>query len=408
MSRSNHAYKLYSVTITCYVLAFIGVTLRFCVRKFVVGKVALDDWLMAAALALYTIYVSFVFVGLSYGTGQHDYNLSEHNVIMGVRYWYFCEWAYVLTTTTMKVGVGIFYLGIMVKRWQNLLVKYVIGAVVIFGIAYFGCVVAQCVPVSFIWLRFSRTHHYEGACLPDLVVVWGTYLHSILSAIADWTLGLLPVTILWDVKMGWGTKAMLVFLLGLGALASTATLVRLSVIYHIIDLSDFLWDTLGIAIWSTVEPGVALFAVGLATIRPLLRIFFPTSFSNLAMPEIPTVGTIQSFGTPDGDCLPPPVTFPAPNPAPSLPSLPPLSPLPPIPSSYVPIWLAPDSRMKRSKSWRWVRGISERTITTVRSTDTRRTSRGHGEIVIVNDTVLDEQVATPVRITRPERVEALE
>jgi hypothetical protein len=40
----------------------------------------------------------------------------------------------------MKAGVGIFYLGIMVKRWQTLLVKYVIGAVVIFGIAYFACV----------------------------------------------------------------------------------------------------------------------------------------------------------------------------------------------------------------------------------------------------------------------------
>ena len=136
----NQAFKLYIVTITCYVLAFVGVSLRFYVRKFVVGRLALDDWLMAAALFLYTMYVSFVFVGLSYGTGQHDYNLPENKVIMAVKYWYFCEWAYILTTTTMKVGIGIFFLGIMIKRWQVLLVKCVIGAVVIFGIAYFGCV----------------------------------------------------------------------------------------------------------------------------------------------------------------------------------------------------------------------------------------------------------------------------
>ena len=125
MSPPDHAYKLRIIAITCYVLAFIGIALRFYVRKFFVGKVCLDDWLMAATLRLYTMYISSGFVGLSYGTGQHNYNLPEHNVIMGERYWYFCEWAYALTTMTMKVGVGIFYLGIMVKRLQNLLVKYV-------------------------------------------------------------------------------------------------------------------------------------------------------------------------------------------------------------------------------------------------------------------------------------------
>lgn len=61
-------------------------------------------------------------------------------MLLGVRYWYFCEWAYVFIATTMEVGVGIFYLGIMVKRWQKLLVKYVISAAVIFGIVYLGSV----------------------------------------------------------------------------------------------------------------------------------------------------------------------------------------------------------------------------------------------------------------------------
>jgi hypothetical protein len=45
-------------------------------------------------------------------------------------------YGYLLTCSFYTV----FYLGIMVMRWQNLLVKYVIGAVVIFSITYFGCV----------------------------------------------------------------------------------------------------------------------------------------------------------------------------------------------------------------------------------------------------------------------------
>lgn len=58
---TESAYKLRIVAITCYVLASIGVTLRFYVRKFFVGKVCLDDWQMAAALGFYTMYVNLRF-----------------------------------------------------------------------------------------------------------------------------------------------------------------------------------------------------------------------------------------------------------------------------------------------------------------------------------------------------------
>ncbi|KAF8853457.1 hypothetical protein BDZ45DRAFT_657965 [Acephala macrosclerotiorum] len=295
MATENHGYKLRIIAIICYVAAFVGVALRFYVRKFVVGKLALDDWLMAVAMALYTMYISFVFVGLHYGTGQHHRDLPNHNIVMAVRYWYFCEWAYVLTTTIIKYAVGVFYLRIMIQRWQVLVVKFVMWAVVIFGIAYFGCVVAQCVPAPFIWMRYQVPMTYQGSCLPDPVILWGTYLHSILSASGDWTLGLLPIALLWNAKMGRGTKAMMCLVLGLGAIASTSTLVRLSVIHTIIDLDDFLWDTLGIAIWSTVEPGVALLAAGLATIRPLLRSLFPALFSSAMNLEIPSVSSISAL-----------------------------------------------------------------------------------------------------------------
>jgi hypothetical protein len=146
---------------------------------------------------------------------------------------------------------------------------------------------------------------------------------------------------------------------------------------------------------------VSLLAVGLAAIRPLLRIFFPGFFSNLAIPEISTIETIQSLGTTDSDCLPPTAT------CPTIPGIPLLSPLPPVPSSYVPIFLNPEFQTKRPKSWKRAAGatqMSELTITTVKSTDTRRTSQGHGHIIIVNET----EVATTFEITRPDRTDIVE
>jgi hypothetical protein len=104
----NHAYKLRIVAIVCYIAAIIGVALRFYVRKYVVGRLGIEDWLMAVGLVsfsdglkysvsmiarmvadfgkgLYTMYISFVFVGLHYGTGQHHQDLPDEDIIMAVK-----------------------------------------------------------------------------------------------------------------------------------------------------------------------------------------------------------------------------------------------------------------------------------------------------------------------------------
>lgn len=43
------------------------------------------------------------------------------------------------------------------------------------------------------------------------------------------------------------------------------------------DLSDFLYSTMDVAIWSTVEVGIGIVASAAATLRPLFRAFFAGS-----------------------------------------------------------------------------------------------------------------------------------
>jgi hypothetical protein len=54
--------------------------------------------------------------------------------------------------------------------------------------------------------------------------------------------------------------------------ASAAVLARLPFITKL-NSPDFLWDTVDIAIWSTVEQGLAITAGSLATLRPLFQLF---------------------------------------------------------------------------------------------------------------------------------------
>lgn len=52
--------------------------------------------------------------------------------------------------------------------------------------------------------------------------------------------------------------------------ASVAVTVRMAYLMKF-KSDDFLWDTLDVAIWSVIEPGLAITAGSLATLRPLYR-----------------------------------------------------------------------------------------------------------------------------------------
>lgn len=58
-----------------------------------------------------------------------------------------------------------------------------------------------------------------------------------------------------------------------GNRASTATLVRIPYLSGLSDVDNFLHSTYQVAIWSTIETGIAISASSLATLRPLFRQF---------------------------------------------------------------------------------------------------------------------------------------
>ena len=53
--------------------------------------------------------------------------------------------------------------------------------------------------------------------------------------------------------------------------ASTATIIRLPYVYELTHTEDFLYASIHVALWSSVEPGLGLVALSLATLRPLFR-----------------------------------------------------------------------------------------------------------------------------------------
>lgn len=224
---------------------------------------------MLATLLFFTGYLICQLGSLAHGNGKPRSEMSDETAQIGLMYWFFCELFYTVATTLLKVAIGLFFLRIAANRWHILIIKTIMYASGVLGITYCAIVLFQCKPISFWW---DLNPHHHGHCLSASVMADTTYVVSALNSLADWVFGLLPIFMVKDLQMHHHQKVVVAMILGLAAIGSTATVVRLPYIWTVKEYKgEFLWRTADVAIWTTVEVGIGITAGNIATLRPLLQ-----------------------------------------------------------------------------------------------------------------------------------------
>ncbi|KAL9113831.1 MAG: hypothetical protein Q9227_001965 [Pyrenula ochraceoflavens] len=184
--------------------------------------------------------------------------------------WYFCEIFYGASSTMIKLAAGTLLLRVTTIRVQVWIIWGILALATIFGISFLFILTFQCSPIHYFWT--SSQDPNGGKCLAPKILTGIIYAHAAVNSICDWTYGILPFLIVKDLSMTRRTKLLACVVLVLGNISSVATLVRFKAIGEIAASTDFLFATVDLAIWSTLEVGIAVAAVSLVTIRPLLRL----------------------------------------------------------------------------------------------------------------------------------------
>ncbi|EME85190.1 uncharacterized protein MYCFIDRAFT_119694, partial [Pseudocercospora fijiensis CIRAD86] len=234
-----------------------------------------DDWTMLATQLLFSAYLTAQLIGVAYGTGQHLEDLIPWRAERALKAWYFCEIFYVCSTSFLKVSIGLFLLRVATNKIHIWIVRMIMILAAVFGFAFLFVVIFQCWPISDWWSLDPTQKH----CIKPDIVIGLTYGVSGLNVIADWTLGILPAFIVKDLQMSVRQKRLVAIILSFAAVGSTATIVRLPYVGSLAQSfdgseGDFLYTTVGVAIWTTVEIGVGITAGCMATLRPLIRMAF--------------------------------------------------------------------------------------------------------------------------------------
>jgi hypothetical protein len=121
-----------------------------------------------------------------------------------------------LTCVVAKISIIIALLRITVSRVHAYILYAVIALATAIGLIFFFFTMFQCSPVDFFWNRAQPKAN--GSCIDTNVLIGVAYLYSVGAAITDLTIGLLPVALIWDLRMKRRNKGAIVAILGIGCM----------------------------------------------------------------------------------------------------------------------------------------------------------------------------------------------
>ena len=124
-----------------------------------------------------------------------------------------CEIFYTITAICIRLSIGFYLLRICTSKLHQWIIKSTMAIISLLTAIYFVFVIVQCHPVSYFWLQFSGL---KGSCFPAIIVQKITIAYSALAAATDIIFGVLPIFVIWNLKMNRKAKMVVGCLLGLG------------------------------------------------------------------------------------------------------------------------------------------------------------------------------------------------
>ncbi|KAL7625289.1 hypothetical protein AAE478_004505 [Parahypoxylon ruwenzoriense] len=269
----SNGSALVVTAITMLLFSWLSVSLRSFVRAKLTNGFQWDDWMMLAAQINFTVSCSFILAGVQHGLGRHNMSLDQFHEIQALMFQALATATYILNMWLIKLSIGIFLLRLASQNRYKYTIYGSLIIVSIWSIVLFFWNMFQCNPVTAQWDYTILRNDPSSHCVSADEIVNAAYALSVMNVLSDWLYALIPIPMLWKVKMTAQAKLTVVVVLGLGVFASIATLVRLKFLADLTDMADILHSGTDAMVWTLIEPGVAIVASSLVTIRPLLRLW---------------------------------------------------------------------------------------------------------------------------------------
>ncbi|KAJ4991861.1 integral membrane protein [Stagonosporopsis vannaccii] len=258
---------VFVLSITLVIWAWLAVGLRLWVRFRITKSPGWDDAAMVATLLLFTTYCAFILtITMRSSRGML---FTKEDRYLSLVFVQLSEVFYILTTTLLKISLGLFFLRVLTKRWQTVIFHTILGVSAAYGLFYTFTTLFVCGDPA----KLADSLAGSRKCLPAGFILATGYIYGVINIIADWTFVLIPIVILVDSDIDRRSKISVSIVMGLGAIGSVSSILRM------VYLKGLLFsrgaglnpNAVKATIWATAEPGTGIVAASIALLRPLLR-----------------------------------------------------------------------------------------------------------------------------------------
>jgi hypothetical protein len=153
------------------------------------------------------------------------------------------------------------------KDYRVILI-FTLVAVIITGLYMVFSAFFFCTPVRAFWNRSIP----DAYCLPE-AVIWP--LNAGIQISTDVWLVILPMPVLFRLRLPRRQKCALIFVFALGVFVCATSIVRLVMLINLIDSPNLTKENTSAATWSFIEANVAIICACLPPLRPLIAHVFP-------------------------------------------------------------------------------------------------------------------------------------
>jgi hypothetical protein len=281
---SEHAAHLgrvfYGVTVPLAVLATTAFFLRVYQRTRPTWKVGWDDWFilvgfvcLSACLAKcpltgrkLLVLVDWFLIIPATPTTARIYPAEQATEL--VKYTIIAIPIWGLAMTCIKASICLTLLRIQQQTWWRIFMYTIIAIQTFYGVGNAIFVWFQCRPIEFMWNPFLPGGH----CLPTETIRAVSTTGAAINITTDVLLSVAPATFLRKLNRPLRERVVLCVLMGMGLLASAASIVKTVITMQWNDPMGDTW-AIGIQIsgWTVIEEFLALLAACMPALRPVLH-----------------------------------------------------------------------------------------------------------------------------------------
>ncbi|KAK0732455.1 hypothetical protein B0T21DRAFT_290971 [Apiosordaria backusii] len=261
----------------CWFIAALFVALRFYTRGVLIKVIGGSDWSILVALIFAGATCGGVIEQATHGAGQHVWDLDPNDtpsaIAWGRAAWYGILF-YLITLCFSKISILLLYIHLFTFKWARLAGQILLGVVIITHLFMALATFTACIPLNSYW-DFTVEKKY---CHAQSVWWSNTGLHMV----TDFLIFLLPMPVVWSIRLPRRQKLALSGVFGFGFLVCFISILRLLQLIKVQTDPDFTYAAAELSYLTAVEVNGAIVCACVMTLKPFIVRFFPRLLSSRA------------------------------------------------------------------------------------------------------------------------------